>query len=467
VTALGPPLPSPAEVVEAALAASRTEGCVAVVEDGHRLNLRWAGSMLTTNGHSHSRSVTVVALHGRGRDACAGAVTRPVRTADDVVALVYEAEQVARRGTPEESARDLLPGTATDDAGDPPAPAGIEVFAALTPALRDVLERSRADGTTLSGYAEQTVTTTYLGTSTGTRHRHVQPSGHLTMTATSPDGSASAWAGVATRDFSEVDAHAVDAQLRRRLGWASTTVDLTPGRYPVILPPTAVADLMIYAYWEMGGLAASEGRTAYADPGRGTLVGTALVDPRVTMRSDPSDPALAASDVLVTSVSHPVASVFDNGLRLPATTWVDHGTLNALVQTRHSGDLTGLPVTPLVDNLLVEVDGGAGDVDALVARCDDGVLLTSLWYIRMVDPPRMLLTGLTRDGVYVVRGGEVVGAAGNFRFNDSPIELLRRVQDAGSTEVTFSREWGEYFPRAAMPPLRVADFHFSTGSDAR
>jgi len=466
MTAVGSQLPAPAEVVEAALAASRSTGCVVLVEDGHRVNLRWAGSALTTNGHSHQRTLTVVALDGQGRHTSAGAVSGPVRAADDIVALVGQAEDVARRAAPEESARALVAGTAADDADSPAAEGSFDVLAGLTPALGDVLARARGDGTLLYGYAEHRVTTTYLATSTGTRHRHVQPSGHLTMTAKTADRSASTWTGLATRDFTDVDVHALDVSLRRRLGWAGTTVALRPGHHPVILPPSAVADLMIYAYWEMGALAAHEGRTAYADPGRGTLVGRPLVDPRVTVRSDPAHPGLAAADVLATGASGAFASVFDNGLPVPATRWVDRGTLSALVQTRHSAELTGLPVTPFVDNLVVDVDGGSGDVDDLVARCEDGVLLTSLWYIRMVDPRRLLLTGLTRDGVYLVRDGEVVGAAGNFRFNDSPVELLRRLQDAGGTVPTFSREWGEYFPRTAMPPLRVHDVHFSTTSDA-
>jgi predicted Zn-dependent protease len=457
---------APAAVVEAALAASRSDACVVVVTDSHRVNVRWANSSLTTNGHSHSRHATVVAMHGRGSRASAGAVTRPVHTAAQAVALVREAEDVARRTAHEESAADLVPGTAADGFGAPPAEGGMHVLAALTPALGDVLDAARGDRLLLHGYAEHELTTTHLGTSTGTRHRHVQPSGHVTMTARPVDQSASAWVGTATRDFTEVDPHELATELRRRLGWAQRSVDLSPGRHPVILPPTAVADLMIDAYWEMSGLAAHEGRSVYADPGRGTLVGQPIADPRVTLRSDPSCPALACAEVLVTGASGPFASVFDNGIPLPATRWIDAGTLSALVQTRFSAGLTHLPVTPLVGNLVLDVAGGSGDVDDLVARCDDGVLLTSLWYIRVVDPRRLLVTGLTRDGVYVVRGGEVVGAARNFRFNESPVELLRRIEDAGATVPSFSREWGEYFPRTATPPLRVADFHFSTASDA-
>jgi predicted Zn-dependent protease len=357
-------------------------------------------------------------------------------------------------------------GPVSPDFTDAPAPGGIAVLAPVTQSLGEVLARARSDGLLLYGYAEHSLTTTYLGTSAGTRVRHVQPAGHLTVTAKTADLAASTWVGRATRDFSDVDVPAVDDELRRRLAWSARSVPLAAGRHEVVLPPTAVADLMIYAYWTMSGLAAHEGRSVYAHPGHGTRVGQPFVDDRVTLASDPGLRGLACADALVTSASSPFASVFDNGLPVGPTAWVDRGTLRALVQTRHSAELTGLPVTPYVGNLHLSVEGGTGDVDDLVARTEDGVLLTSLWYLREVDPTTLLLTGLTRDGVHVVRGGEVVGTASNFRFNESPIDLLRRIRDAGVSVPTFSREWGEYFDRTAMPALRVADFHLSTVSDA-
>ncbi len=458
--------PSPAVLVERALAESRSDGCVVILEQTQRANLRWASNALTTNGLSHETSMTVVALDGHDRQTSAGSVTRTVRGAHDVEPLVRTAEQVAARAAPERSARPLVLGPAASDFTEQPAEGGFDVLAPVTAALGEVLVTARRDGIRLYGYAEHALTTTYLGTSAGTRYRHVQPTGHLTMTAKSADGEASTWASRPTRDFTDVDLVGLDAELRRRLGWSARRVDLAPGRYSTVLPATSVADLAIVAYWQMAAEIAHEGRSVYANPGRGTKVGQPLVDPRVSLRSDPDSAALACADTLVTAESSPFASVFDNGLAIPATTWVDRGTLTALVQTRASAELTALPLTPMVDNLILTVDGGNGALDDLVARTDEGLLLTSLWYLREVDPQTQLLTGLTRDGVFVVRGGEVVGAASNFRFNDSPVDVLRRVQDAGTSAPTFSREWGEYFSRTAMPPLRVADFHLSTLSDA-
>jgi len=147
-------------------------------------------------------------------------------------------------------------------------------------------------------------------------------------------------------------------------------------------------------------------------------------------------------------------------------TWIDEGVLRALPTTRHTAALTGLALTPPVGNLLLSADGGQGGAEDLVTGLDRGLLLTCLWYIREVDPTTLLLTGLTRDGVYLVEGGEIAGAVANFRFNDSPVDLLRRVRAAGRTEPTLSREWGEYMRRTAMPALTVEGFNLSSVSEA-
>ena len=160
-----------------------------------------------------------------------------------------------------------------------------------------------------------------------------------------------------------------------------------------------------------------------------------------------------------------MSSVYDNGLPLGATDWIADGTLTSLIQTRHTASELGQPTTPAIDNLVLEVAGGAGSDLDLAAQMDDGLLLTCLWYIREVDPQTMLLTGLTRDGVYRVEGGEITGAVNNFRFNESPVDLLQRFSHAGATVPSFSREWGEdFFSRTATPALRVPDFNMSSVS---
>jgi len=102
----------------------------------------------------------------------------------------------------------------------------------------------------------------------------------------------------------------------------------------------------------------------------------------------------------------------------------------------------------------------------MVAPTKRGLLYTSLWYIREVDPQTLLLTGLTRDGVYLIENGEITGAVNNFRFNESPVDLMSRFSQAGAAVPAFSREWGNYFPRVVAPPLRIPDFNCSSVSKA-
>jgi predicted Zn-dependent protease len=157
--------------------------------------------------------------------------------------------------------------------------------------------------------------------------------------------------------------------------------------------------------------------------------------------------------------------VFDNGLPVEATDWVRDGVLERLVTTRQSAASTGLPLALPGGNLLMEGEGSA-TLDELTRGTERGLLLTCLWYIREVDPRSLLLTGLTRDGVYLVEGGEVTGVVNNFRFNESPVDLLGRIAQTGRREDCLPREWNDYFTRASVPPLRIPDFNMSSVSKA-
>jgi predicted Zn-dependent protease len=185
------------------------------------------------------------------------------------------------------------------------------------------------------------------------------------------------------------------------------------------------------------------------------------------MRSDPGAAGLECAPFVIARASRREASVFDNGMAIPPVTWLHDGVLTALTQTRWTAGATGLPATPETDNLILESDtAGGGTLDDLIGRTRRGLLVNCLWYIREVDPQTLLLTGLTRDGVYLVENGEVTGAVNNFRFNESPVALLGRLAEVGATVPALAREWGGYFTRAAMPPAWFEDFNMSSVSPA-
>ncbi|MFJ7305446.1 metallopeptidase TldD-related protein [Streptomyces sp. NPDC099088] len=454
----------PHEVVERALELSRADGCVVIADEESSANLRWAGNALTTNGVTRGRTLTVIATVDGREGTASGVVSRSAVTADELEPLVRAAEAAARGSGPAEDGRPLVTDVAeSPDFTDAPAETSSAVFADFAPALGESFARARAGGRELYGFANHELVTSYVGTSTGLRLRHDQPNGTLELNAKSPDRTRSAWAGRSTRDFKDVDPAALDAELAVRLGWAERRVDLPAGRYETLLPPTAVADLMIYQMWSAAARDAAEGRTVFSKPGGGTRIGERLTELPLTLRSDPNEPGLESAPFVLAHSSGDDASVFDNGLPLSATDWIREGELRHLSTTRHSAELTGLPVTPSIGNLVL--DGGEDrSLEDMVAATERGLLLTCLWYIREVDPATLLLTGLTRDGVYLVEKGQVVGAVNNFRFNESPVGLLGRATEAGRTEKTLPREWSDWFTRAAMPALRVPDFNMSSVS---
>jgi predicted Zn-dependent protease len=452
------------ELVERALAASRTEGCMVMASESTDANLRWANNTLTTNGVSRTRAVTVIALAG----TAVGVVSREgVESAEDVAALVGAAETAARQAEPAEDAAALVgPDSSAGDWEAAPADASISVFDAFAPDLGASLERAAGSGQLLYGFASYDMTTTYLGSSTGLRARHDQPTGYLEINAKSADLSRSTWTGVPTADFRDVDMASIHADMERRLGWADRRAELEPGRYDTLLPATAVADLMIDLYWSAEGRDAHDGRSVFSRAGGGTKVGERLTDAALTLRSDPGAAGIECQPFLAAALSGGGRSVFDNGTPLQPTAWISNGVLSSLVQTRFSAGLTGLPFTPYIDNLALEAADPAGDLDRLIAGTERGLLLTCLWYIREVDPRTLLLTGLTRDGVYLVEGGEVTAAVNNFRFNESPVDMLSRAISVGTTERTLPREWSDYFTRTAMPPMLVEGFNMSSVSQA-
>ncbi len=457
----------PHEVVERALELSRADGCVVIAGEHSTANLRWAGNALTTNGVTRGRDVTVIATVDGAEGTASGVVSRSAVTAADLEPLVRAAEAAAREAGPAEDAQPLVTGVPHSPAfTEAPEETSSAVFDDFAPALGEAFARARAAGRELYGFARHEVVSSYLGTSTGLRLRHDQPTGALELNAKSPDRSRSAWAGQATRDFSDVDPGAMDAELAERLAWAGRKVELPAGRYETLLPPTAVADLLVYQQWSAAARDAAEGRTVFSKAGGGTRIGEKLSPLPLTLRSDPHAPGLECAPFVLTGSSGDDASVFDNGLPLAATDWIRDGVLEHLLTTRHSAGLTGLPVTPYADNLIMEAGGTRSLAEMVAASGHDGpaLLLTCLWYIREVDPASLLLTGLTRDGVYLVEKGEVVGEVNNFRFNESPVGLLGRATEAGRTEPTLPREWGDYFTRAAMPALRIPDFNMSSVS---
>ena len=448
------------QIVELALQAATVDETVVIVTDRGEASLRWAGNSMTTNGVSTTRSITVISIVRKGNTSHTGSI----RTSDvdpaAIADLVAAAEHAAHAAPDARDSAPLLSGNGIPDDWNQPVPeTGAEVFADVA----ESLSTGFGGADRLYGYAHHLVDTTFLATSTGLRRRFTQPTGTVEINA-KRDG-ASAWAGVSTPWFRDVPTDALLDDLAMRLGWAQRTVELPAGRYETLMPPSTVADMMIYLGWSMEGRGAQEGRTALSAPGGGTRVGEKLTGLPLTMYSDPFVPGLECAPFVATTSSSERISVFDNGIDIGRVDWIRDGTINALAYPRAAAVEFGAPAAMPADNLLMT--GGTADLADMVAATERGLLLTTLWYIRTVDPTTLLLTGLTRDGVYLIEDGEVTAAVNNFRFNESPLDLLRRATEAGVAEMTLPREWGDWATRAVMPTLRIPDFHMSSVSQAQ
>lgn len=456
------------DLVEAVLAAAGpSQPTVVIVEEGSEVEARFARNTLTTNGMRRTRSVTVVSIDERPEGLAAGVVSRsgPVDPAQLVEAARAEAT-AAEIG--EDGAPLLTAPPQHSDFADPPVMTGPAALTGILGGLGNAFGRAASRQSQLAGFAEHQVVTTYLGTSTGGRLRHVQPTGKLEMVARSNDGSSSAWAGEGTPDMSEIDVDSFEQNLAERLRWASRKVELPAGRYDTLLPPEAVSDLMVaIMLFCAGGRDAADGRTVFSAQGGKTRIGERLSSLPFELRSDPNEPGLECAPFQTVRASTADDSVFDNGISLERTGWIEQGELRRLVYHRAGAEKAGVEPTPRVDNLVLELPGASGSIMDWVGDCRErALLLTCFWYIRELDPVTFLLTGLTRDGVYLVEGGEIVGAVNNFRFNESPVDVLARASACGATERTLGREWNEYFRPTAMPPLRVPDFNMSSVSPA-
>ncbi len=452
------------DLIEKITSTATCDDCIVVVQDKTQANLRWAASTLTTNGVITQRSVTVIAFVAVEGGMAAGGVSRTDVALADIEKLLEEAVAAAKAAGPADDYAPLATNVSIGDWNAPHVPTGPEVFSTFAPALGDMFSRSVADSIELFGYSEHTSETTWVGSKGGLRLRKDSPVGRVEMTGKSHGRSRSTWAGVETRDFKDVSVADIDAQIRQRLTWQATTVDLPAGRYDTILPSGSVADLFTYMMWVSTARDAHEGQSVFSKKGGGTRIGEKLSNLSLQFFSDPQYKALPASNFVSTAVSSPFSSVFDNGQPIKRVDWLKDGVLQSLIQTRASAKLTSLDFTPIGENLVMSVDGASGSLEDLIKKVDNGLLLTTFWYIRMVDPNSLLLTGLTRDGVYHVKGGEVVGATNNFRWNDSPVSALGRIANAGATEWTQPREWAGDITNMAVPPLVIKDFNMSTVS---
>jgi PmbA protein len=276
-------------------------------------------------------------------------------------------------------------------------------------------------------------------------YRQTQAAFSVTM----QEGSAASWAKANAGDVREIDPLRLAKIASGKATRAQDPVELTPGRFTVILEPAAVLDLIGFLFYDFAATAVADKRSCFS----GRL----------------GKPVLGKNINITDDAYHPdqLGAPFDGeGMPRQRVVLVDRGVVKNLVYSRRSakqagtkstGHGFGLPNEYGEAPLNLVVSGGNTAVEEMIASTDRGLLVTRLWYIREVDPYEKIMTGMTRDGLFLIEKGKIVRGARNFRFNQSVLEMLRNVECLGPA----GRGSGEEAFEMVVPPMKIRDFHFS------
>ena len=409
-------------------------------------NTRFADGSISTSGTTHDTSVTVTVTFGRRRASSSTNVLDDAslrRTVD----LASRLAQLAPEDP--ELMPELGPQTYTAVEAFVAATADLDAEAraeAIGRAIGAATAAGKPAGTIFSaGYLEANTRAIAVATSNGLFAYHRTTDADFSVTARTPDGTGSGWAHGGARDWSAVDPEAIGRVAARKAVASRNPQEIAPGLYTAVLEPQAVNDLIPLLAGALNARNADEGRSAFSKPGGGTRIGEKVADDRVTLYSDPADAGL-------------LGQPFDpDGLPLRRMVWIERGILKNLAYSRFWAQKQGKEATGFPFGGLALV-GGTGSTDELIAGCARGILVTHFFYIRALDPRTVLQTGLTRDGAFLIEDGRVTRPLKNFRWNESPLLMLNRLEDIGRPEPTAAGR--------LMPALRVRDFNFSSLSDA-
>jgi predicted Zn-dependent protease len=418
------------------------------VTSGSRGNTRFAVNQISTGGDSYDAVVTVSSSFGR-RTASSSAN----RLDDDGLRhAVQTAERLAKLSPEDPEAMPEL-GPQRYDAGRDWS----DATAALDPAtraaaVRRITEAARGADLVSTGFLETTAGAIAVANNKGLFAYNRSTSAVLTTTARTTDATGSGWAGATHSDWTRIDPAALGRIAAEKAQRSRNPSSIEPGRYTVILEPTAVGNLVQFIVGALSARNADEGRSFFSNSGGGTKIGMKVVDERVTIVSDPFDAEVAS------------APFTGEGLPTRRTVWVENGVVRNLAYDRYWAQKQGKEPTPSTG--AVRMSGGNATLDEMIRSTGRGLLVTRFWYLRPVDPRTILYTGLTRDGTFLIENGRITKAVKNLRFNDSPIFMLNNLEAMGAPMRVSASEAGNAGLAIAVPPIKVRDFNFTSLSDA-
>jgi len=271
----------------------------------------------------------------------------------------------------------------------------------------------------------------------------------FSVTTRNAEGTGSGYAARGFNDVKKLDTLSATKIAAQKANSSATAKAIEPGKYTVILEPVAATYFLENLFRGFDARSADEGRSFMSKAGGGNRLGEKLMDDKVTIYSDPFNTEL------------PSSTWSNDGQSLDKINWVEKGVVKNLSYSRFWAQKMNVQPVPFGSNVIME--GGNQSVEEMIRTTERGVLVSRLWYIRMVDPQTLLLTGLTRDGTFYIENGQIKHPVKNFRFNESPVIALNNIEALGKPERSISVE---SYRSYLIPPMKIRDFTFSSLSDA-
>ncbi len=433
-------------LLEKILGFSTADSAIVRLNGSDTYNLRFARNSISTNGYSDELTVNVTSNIGRK----SGSTSTNKFDEESLRAAVKKSEEIARF-SPEnkEFMPPLGPQQYLPSANYSSQTENLSA-AERSAIVSNVINSSVNSNVVCAGYMEDLTNFEAVMNSNGLFAYNKGTNSKLSSTIRTADGTGSGRFEKSYVNIGDIRSAQLTDWVINRAKLSVEPAELKPGRYTVILEHSAASDMLSLCVNFMGARGADEGRSYFSKAGGGTLIGEQLADSRVNIYSDPSDPKAPSSPFSW------------DGEPKSRVVWFENGELKNLHRGRYWAEKTAQPLTPRPSNIIMQ--GSTKSVDELIASSEYAVLVTRFWYIRTVDPKTMLLTGLTRDGVFEVKDGKITRPVKNFRFNESPMNILKNISELGAAEKAVGSETDD-FP-IHVPAMKVNNFNFSSLSDA-
>jgi predicted Zn-dependent protease len=431
------------KLAETILEFSTYPDCSVAITEREEAQVRFANNGITTAGLTRERTVSISST----REGKTGTVQTTEVDESALRAAVKRSEEMAAIAPPNPEYVEPLGPQKYPEVPAPDAETDGARTTLLVPQVKAILNAAMGKKLVAAGFFTRTSSATVLATKSGIFGQAFDADARLSTTVRNPEGTSSGWASQPSTRIAEIDgAKLAEVAIGKCLRWKNPR-KLEPGKYTVVLEPTAVSDLSWLLSFGMTARMAQEGRSFLSRKGGGTQLGEKLFPEIITLVSDPFDPR------------NPGAPWSIGGLPSRKMVWIDKGVVKNMVVDRYWAKKTGKEATPT--SMSIRMEGTDASLDQLIGSVERGLLVTRFWYIRPVNMQTLQMTGLTRDGLFLIEKGKITDAVMNFRFNESPVRLLQNTTALGTTQRTQGGEG------AMMAPSLVAtDFTFTSISDA-